>query len=45
MEAPRVLADWLIVGPFSGIIRKEMLALVKRNAEAIAGGSSSALAS
>ena len=41
----RLRAYWLIVGPFSGIIRKEMLALVKRNAEAIAGGSSSALAS
>ncbi len=24
---------WLIVGPFSGLIRKEILALVKRNAE------------
>jgi hypothetical protein len=38
-------AYWLVVGPFSGVIRKEMLAMIKRNAEAIAGGSSSALAS
>ena len=30
-------AYWLIVGPFSGIIRKEILALVKRKAEAEAG--------
>lgn len=29
-------AYWLVVGPFSGIIRKEILALVKRNAEAAA---------
>ena len=27
-------AYWVVVAPFSGIIRKEMLALVKRNAEA-----------
>jgi hypothetical protein len=27
-------AYWLIVSPFSGIIRKEILELVKRNAEA-----------
>ena len=26
-------AYWLLVGPFSGLIRKEMLRLVKRNAE------------
>ncbi|MGH9649109.1 MAG: hypothetical protein ACRD3I_01435, partial [Terriglobales bacterium] len=26
-------AYWLVVGPFSGLIRKEMLRLVKRNAE------------
>ncbi|SRR6266702_1232988 len=38
-------AYWLVVGPFSGMIRKEMLALIKHNAEAIAGGSYSALAS
>ena len=38
-------AYWLVVGPFSGVIRKEMLAMIKRNAEAIATGSNSALAS
>jgi hypothetical protein len=27
-------AYWLVVGPFSGFIRKEILAIVKRNAEA-----------
>jgi hypothetical protein len=29
-------AYWLIVGPFSGVIRKEMLAMIKRNAETLA---------
>jgi hypothetical protein len=32
-------AYWLIVGPFSGLIRKEILAMVKRKAEARAEGS------
>jgi hypothetical protein len=32
-------AYWLIVGPFSGFIRREMLTMIKRNAETMAAGS------
>ena len=35
----RFRAYWLVVGPFSGVIRKEMLAMIKRNAETMAAGS------
>lgn len=40
----RFRAYWFVVGPFSGIIRKEMLAMIKQNAEAIVGRSYSSIA-